>query len=279
MEDIVTARFDYGNLDTDKTAVRPRLNSTVVHVENDGPVDNAKFVRVSYVHNGKSYRVAGKHCVLACYNAMIPSICPQMPAGQRDALAWQVKTPILYTSVALRNWHAWKNLGVGGIVSPSGYHTNAILDFPVSLGDYKFSENPDDAIVVHMERFFYLAGQGLTQKEQHRAGRLELYATTFETIERNVRQQLADMLGSGGFDPGDDIAAITVNRWAHGYSYGYNALDDNTYSDRDDPRYPHVQARQPFGRIAIANSDAGAGAIIHQAIGQAYRAVQEIADV
>jgi len=277
MEDVVTAPFDYDKLDTDKTAVRLRLNSTVVHVENEGPATAATRVNVGYVHNGKSYRVSAKNCVLACYNAMIPSMCPELPEKQREALAWQVKTPMLYTSVALRNWRAWDKLGVGGIVSPSGYHTNAMLDFPVSMSDYKFSQNPDEPIMVHMERFFYLANQGLTKKEQHRAGRLELYGTSFETIERKVRQQLADMLADGGFDPAKDIAAITVNRWAHGYAYGYNGVDgDPWYDDPNDLRYPHVQARQPYGRITIANSDAGAGAIIHQAIGQAHRAVQEL---
>ena len=276
MEDIVTARFDYDRLDTSDTNVRLRLNSTVVHVANDGAAASAKQVNVGYVRGGKSYRVKARHCVLACYNAMIPSMCTELPASQREALSWQVKTPMLYTSVALRNWRAWKNLGVGGIVSPNGYHTNAMLDFPVSLGDYKFSANPDEPIMVHMERFFYLADKGLTQKEQHRAGRLELYSTSFETIERHVRQQLTETLSEGGFDPAEDIAAITANRWAHGYSYGYNFLDgDNWYDDRDDPRYPHVQARQPFGRITIANSDAGAGAIISQAIAQAYRAVKD----
>lgn len=279
MEDVVTAQFDYEQLDTDKTDVRLRLNSTVVHVENEGDTKTARQVNVGYVQGGKSYRVKARHCVLACYNAMIPSMCPDMPARQREALAWQVKTPMLYSSVALRNWRAWKQLGVGGIVSPSGYHTNAMLDFPVSLGDYQFSASPDEPIMVHMERFFYLADKGLTQKQQHRAGRLELYSTSFETIERNIRQQLADMLSGGGFDPARDIAAITVNRWAHGYAYGYNDIDDQTYDNRDDARYPHVQARQPFGRITVANSDAGAGAIIHQSIAQAYRAVQETGEV
>jgi spermidine dehydrogenase len=277
MEDVVTAPFDYEKLDTDKTAVRLRLNSTVVQVENEGPAASSTRVSIGYVRDGKSFRVSGKHCVLACYNAMIPSICPELPAKQREALAWQVKTPMLYTSVALRNWRAWEKLGVGGIVSPSGYHTNAMLDFPVSMGDYKFSQGPDEPIMVHMERFFYLANQGLTTKEQLRAGRLELYGTSFETIERNVRQQLADMLAGGGFDPAEDIAAITVNRWAHGYAYGYSGVDgDPRYDDPDDPRYPHVQARQSYGRITIANSDAGAGAVIHRAIGQAHRAVQEL---
>ena len=275
MEDVVTAYFDYDRLDTNKTKVRLRLNSTVVHVANDGDAKTAQQVSVGYVQGGRSHRVRARNCVLACNNAMIPAMCPEIPAKQREALAWQIKTPMLYTSVALRNWRAWKKLGVGGMVSPSGYHTNAILDFPVSLGDYKFSANPDEPIMVHMERFFYLADEGLTQKEQHRAGRLELYGTSFETIERNTRQQLADMLSGGGFDPAEDIAAITVNRWAHGYSYEYNDIDDWTYDNRNDVRYPHVQARRPFGRITVANSDAGAGAVIDQAIAQAYRAVEE----
>lgn len=276
MEDIVTARFDYDKLDREDSAVRLRLSSTVVHVENEGQSASADQVNVSYVQDGQLQRVRAKNCVLACYNSMIPSICPELPEDQREALAGQVKTPMLYTSVALRSWESWKNLGIGGVVAPNGYHTNALLDFPVSLGDYQFASDPDDPIMVHMEKFFYRPDEGLTQREQHRLGRYDLYATSYETIERNIRQQLTDILSPGGFDPATDIAAITVNRWAHGYAYGYNDLDDWTYESRNDERYPHVQARKQRGRIVIANSDAGAGAIIHQAIVQAHRAVDEL---
>jgi spermidine dehydrogenase len=276
MEDIVTARFDYDKLDVADSPVRLRLNSTVVHVENVGAPDSAQRVNVSYVQHGQAARVKARNCVLACYNSMIPSICPELPEQQREALALGVKTPMLYTSVALRNWKAWKNLGIGAVVAPSSYHANAMLDFPVSLGDYKFSDTPDDPIMVHMEKFFYRPNEGLTKREQHRLGRYDLYATPFETIERNVREQLTGMLSAGGFDPSSDIAAITVNRWAHGYSYWYDDMDDWTYEDRNDERYPHVQGRKPRGRIAIANSDAGASAIIHQAIEQAHRAVEEL---
>jgi spermidine dehydrogenase len=241
-----------------------------------GGPKTAKQVNVSYVQNGQSARVAARHCVLACYNAIIPSLCPELPEAQRNALAWPVKTPMIYTSVALRNWRAWKKLGIGGVSAPGSYHANALLDFPVSLGDYQYASEPDDPIVVHMEKFFYRSNEGLSQREQHRLGRYEMYATPFETIERNIRGQLAETLADGGFDPAKDIAAITINRWAHGYAYGYNELEDETYDDRNDERYPHVQGRKPFGRIAIANSDAGAGAIIHQAIAQAHRAVEEL---
>jgi spermidine dehydrogenase len=276
MEDIVTAKFNYDQLDRLGSPVRLRLNSTVVHVANNQDSDGERKVAISYVKDGQVFKVFAKNCVLACYNAMIPSLCPELPAAQREALAGQVKTPMIYSTVALRNWRAWKNLGVGGICAPSSYHANAMLDFPVSLGDYSFSANPDEPITVHMERFFYRADEGLSQKEQHRLGRYDLYATPFETIERNIRLQLNGMLAKGGFNAANDIAGITVNRWAHGYSYSYHELDDRTFDDRNDERYPHVQARKPRGRIAIANSDSGAGAIIHQAIAQAHRAVQEL---
>lgn len=67
-----------------------------------------------------------------------------------------------------------------------------------------------------------------------------------------------------------------MNRWAHGYAYGYNDLEDPYYEDRDDERYPHVRARKPFGRITIANSDAGAIAMMEVAVEQAHRAVSEL---
>jgi spermidine dehydrogenase len=276
MDDVVTARFDYSKLDEAKSAVRLRLNSTAVRVEHDGDPKTAKRVRISYVRGGRAYRVQARSCVLACYNMMIPHLCPELPAPQREALALQVKTPILYTSVALRNWQAWKKLGIGAAVAPGSYHINVMLDFPVSLGSYRFAEEPDDPIVVHMERFPHRSNMGLTPRDQHRLGRYELLSTPFETLERNVRGQLAGMLSAGGFDPARDIEGITVNRWAHGYAHWYNPLFDPYYKDRNDERYPHMQARKRFGRIAIANSDAGARAMFEAAVEQGHRAAAEL---
>jgi spermidine dehydrogenase len=276
MDDVVTARFDYSKLDEAKSPVRLRLNSTAVRVEHDGDPKTAKRVRISYVRGGRAYRVQARSCVLACYNMMIPHLCPELPAPQREALVLQVKTPILYTNVALRNWQAWKKLGIGAVIAPGSYHVNAMLDFPVSLGGYQFSKGPDDPVVVHMERFPHRSNMGLTPRDQHRLGRYELLSTPFETLERNVRSQLAGMLSAGGFDPARDIEGITVNRWAHGYAYWYNPLFDTYYEDRDDERYPHMQARKRFGRIAIANSDSGARAMLESAVVQGHRAAAEL---
>jgi spermidine dehydrogenase len=104
-------------------------------------------------------------------------------------------------------------------------------------------------------------------------GRAELMETTFATFERNIRDQLARMLGAAGFDPARDIEGITVNRWAHGYAYSPNRLFDPQWPKGQEP---WVIGRQPYGRIAIANSDAGASAYTNTAIDQAHRAVEEL---
>jgi spermidine dehydrogenase len=271
MSDIATAKFDYSALDQVQSAVRLRLNSTVVKAVHEGKPDIAPAVLVQYVNNGKTHQVRGKHCVLACYNMMIPFICPELGDVQKEALRSLVKVPLIYTNVLLRNWRAWQALGVGVVHSPGCYHNLAMLDFPVSLGDYKFSSGPDDPILVHMNR---VPGKpGLSSREQHKAGRQEIQETSFEFIERDIRTHLGGMLGPAGFDPAEDILGITVNRWPHGYAYGQNSLFDPEYEPDE---LPHVVGRKPWGRIAVANSDAGGRAYLDCAVDEAHRAVSEL---
>jgi len=241
MDDIVLAKFDYSKLDEEDSGIRLRLNSMVVRVEHEGSPENSKQVSATYVKDGKVYRVRGRHCVMAGYNAMIPHICPELPAGQREALAFGIKSPIVYTSVLLRNWRAWKKLGIGFFASPGSYYAVSMLDFPVSMGGYSYSANPDEPIIVHMERFAKGNDSHATPREQRLAGRRELFATSYETIERETRRQLAGALVGGGFDPAEDIAGITVNRWGHGYAYRYNPKFDSGYEKN---KYPHIRSNR-----------------------------------
>ena len=272
MEDIVTAPADYSRLDRPQSPVRIRLSSSVVRTRHHGDPSSARELDVAYVRHGKLFQVRGRQCVLACYNSMVPYLCPELPAAQKEALVYGVKTPLIYSHIAIRNWTSFHKLGVFQIAAPGSYHPYAALDFPVSIGEYRFPSHPDEPMVVFMVRT--PCQPGLTEREQHRIGRVELYDVPFETMERNIRDQLARMLGGGGFDPAQDIEGITVGRWAHGYAYGYNSLFDPQFAEGQEP---HVLGRKPFGRIAIANSDAGAVAYMDAAIDQAYRAVQELA--
>lgn len=274
MEDVVAARFDYSRLDEPDAAVRLRLESTAVRVEHEGSPASARSVAVTYLRGGAAQRVRGRACILAGYNVMIPHLCPELPPEQRAALAQLVKAPLLYTSVLLRNWKPWKRAGLALAFCPGSDHQVAMLDFPVSLGHYRFSQRPDEPIVAHLEGAPLEVGSALGPREQYRAARERLLATPFAALERSIRTQLAGMLGSSGLDPARDIEAITLNRWAHGYAWSHNPLVDPPYADG---AYPNEVGRRRFGRIAIANSDAGGFATLDTAIDQAHRAVEELA--
>jgi spermidine dehydrogenase len=271
-EDVVTAKFDYGKLDRSSSRVRIRLSSTVVRVHHAGDSVSAKEVEISYAREKKIYNVRAKGAVLACWNMMIPYLCPELPDTQKEALRYGAKVPLVYSVVAVKNWKAFQKLGIQRVSSPGMYHTGVGLDQAVSIGDYKCSQNPDEPILLRMTRTPCMPG--LSERDQHKVGRGELLTTSFEAFERNIRDQLARILSSGGFDPARDIEAITVNRWPHGYAYEYNPLWD---PDWPEGQRPCDIARKRFGRIAIANSDAAAAAYTDQAIDQAYRAVRELA--
>jgi len=274
MEDVVTARADYSKLDQADANVRMRLNSSVVNVRHAEVAANSpKEVEVSYMRGGKLQSVHGKSCVLACYGMMIPYLCPELPAAQQAALHRLVKTPLVYTSVALRNWEAFSKLKVSRVYAPAGYHSSFRLNWNVAMGKYRSPTSPSEPILVHMTRTPCKPDVGLSEHEQNKAGRTELLETSFATFERNIREQLGRTLAGGGFDPARDIQAITVNRWPHGYAPEYNPLFD---PDVPEDQRPNVLGRAKLGNIAIANSDAGGAAYTDSAIVQADRAVNEL---
>ncbi len=273
METIVQAAVAYDRLDDSDSKVRIRLRSTVVRVQDryGSPARADQRVEVAYLRDGKIHYVRGKRCILACYNNLIPALVPELPAKQKEALAYSVKVPMMYNTVLIRRWSAFQKLGVNSINAPGMYHTSVSLDPGTKIGGYRGVTTPDEPILVHLVR--NPNKPGLPRRDQNLAGQQELLKTTFEEFELEIRRQLGRMLTGGGFDPAGDIVGITVNRWPHGYSYTYDSLADPEVAPEE---RPHVVGRQRFGRIAIANSDAGAGAFTNQAIDEAHRAVEEL---
>jgi spermidine dehydrogenase len=270
-EDVVTARVDYSRLDRPASPVRIRLGCIAVRARNIGDSSAPTGVEIAYVRGGEMYVVRAQSCVLACYNMMIPYLCPELPEKQKQALRYGVKTPLIYVSVALRNWTSFKSLGISRVYAPGSYFSSVFLNPVVDIGGYQSPRSPDEPVLVHLTRT--PCQPGLPERDQNRAGQHDILNTTFETFEQRIRDQLARILSPGGFDQATDIAAITVNRWPHGYAYEYNQLFD---PDWPEGNAPNVIGRAPFGRITIANSDAGAAAYTDSAIDQAYRAVQEL---
>jgi spermidine dehydrogenase len=270
MEDSVLHSVDYSALDRPESAVRIRLASTVVRVRHEGDPRTSEQVAVTYIRDGQAIRVRAKTCVMACFNAIVPYLCKELPIPQQQALKLAVRKPLVWATVALRNWQAFAKLRVGSIYSPGSFYHLTVLDLGTSLGGNPTARKPADPALVYMGIAPNVPG--LPAREQYRAARAELQTIELETYERNVKAQLHSMLAGTGFNSDHDIAGITINRWAHGYACGGNDLYDPPQSEQ--PSW--VQARSRFGRIAIANSDAAGVSMTQAAFDQANRAVREL---
>jgi spermidine dehydrogenase len=267
MEDIVTAPFDYGRLDLPANRVRLRLSSTVVALANrPGGVD------VLYARGGELVCARAAHVVYAGYSAMLPRLCVEFGERQRGALTQQVKAPLVYVNVAVRNWRAWVNRGIHYVNNPTGFYSHLKLDYPVSLGSYRFPTHPDEPMVLHLIHVPWPVGPVADQRSAWRAGRAMLYTRRFEEFESHARDELGRILGPGGFDADRDIAAITVNRWGHGYAYYGNSLFDPPQAERE-----MNASSRPLGRIHFAGTDAAWMPLADRAIDTAHRVAAEIA--
>ncbi|MDD2054495.1 NAD(P)-binding protein [Pseudomonas putida] len=267
MDDIVLATFDYAKLDQPKAPVRLRLNSTAVSVRNVGD-----GVNIGYKRGDQLVQVRGKHCIMACYNMMIPYLLRDLSTEQAHALSQNVKFPLVYTKVVIRNWKSFQKLGVHEIYAATQPYSRIKLDYPVSMGGYEHPRDPNQPIGLHMVYVPTSPNSGMNARDQARAGRGRLFGESFEHLEAQLRDQLQRMLGPGGFNHQTDILAITVNRWSHGYACFANSLFD----DADECEAWMNLARKPVGRVSIANSDAAWSAYAHAAIDEAWRAVGEV---
>ncbi|MCP5092035.1 MAG: FAD-dependent oxidoreductase, partial [Gammaproteobacteria bacterium] len=276
VEDIVSARFDYSRLDQPENLTRIRLSSTAVGLRHqDGRLD--ADVEVTYVSGNTGQTVTANKVVWAGYHAMLPHICPDLPEDQVAALGSSVRAPLVYANVLIRNWQSLADLGVRRAYCPGSFFHTMMFSHPVSMGDYRFSQSPDEPVVLHLQHI--PLAPGLPAPEQFRAGRRALFEIPFETFERNVRDQLGRMLGSGGFDAARDIAGITINRWPHGYAYSVDRESgDVAWSPErwQHERRPWVDARQRVGNIVFAGTDASSNAMTESAIEEAHRAIHSL---
>jgi spermidine dehydrogenase len=269
MEDLVTARADYSALDRGGNDVRLRLNSAVVHAGHSG---DQGLVDVTYIHAGRPYRVRARHVVMACYNGIIPHLCPELPEPQAEAIRYATKVPFVIGTFALRNWRAFADAGYYGAYTPGDVMFKRLrLDFPVSMGSYRYAREPDEPILV--SAWYSPTARGLDARAQYRAGRAKLLQLRYTDFEADIFQHFDGMLGPHGFDAERDIAAITLNRWPHGYAYEFEGIGVPAEYDRYNG--PHIAGRAQIGRISIANSDSEAYAYVDGAIDAAHRAVSE----
>jgi spermidine dehydrogenase len=273
MQTLSSAVLDAAALDDPRAALRLRQRSTVVGLRHLGPPASAAQVELRYVDGeGRLRAVRARQVLLACWHRVIARLTDEIPPAQRRALQDQVKVPLLYATVLLSNWRAWQRAGVAAIGTPGGFWHEVALDFPVSIGDIRFPSSPDAPMLVHLGKVVVPA-DGRDPRTQSAAGRQQLLGWSFDFLEDQIRRVLQGALGSFGFDAAHDSEAVTINRWAHGYSYEYMRPWDRWWPAGP---LPVTTARRGWGRVAIAGAESGAFAYAHSAIDQATRAVADL---
>lgn len=268
MEDIVTAQFDYAQLDKPEHKIRIRLNSTALMMEN-----NTEGVAVTYLKRGSEgmKKVQAKQCIFAGHSALAARIMPQMPEEQKKAMKTNVKIPMVYAKVAVKNSIVFQKLGVYFLYMPAAPYCLLQLDDPVNIGEYRHAVTPDEPVVLHVSRIA-TAFEGKTSRDMYRAGRAQLLSQDYASLERELREQLGALYALAGESFDDAVVSITLNRWAHGYSYEQGQLwdSDNTMQQTT------ARMQRRLGNIFMAGSDVGWMPYVQGAIDQAHRAVQEV---
>ena len=274
MESEVLGRLVYDKLDLSDNQVRIRLASPVVRVRNVGnPPDG---VEVAYVQGNSLKTVRARGAVMACWYSMVPYVVDGLPELQQRAARFMTRIPLVYATVQLRTRRAFDELRAWGVrhVGPGARWISVFLDYPVSMGGYNYPLDLDRPGLLHMTAT--PCRPGMPPRDGSRLGRQDMYNTPFADYERSIRDLLARAMGPGGFDPALDIQAVTINRWAHGYSLEYTMPWDKDFYP--DGPFPGEVAAGPVGRISFANTDRSSVAYSDSAIDAAYAAVDEQMD-
>ncbi|MFC3874339.1 NAD(P)-binding protein [Neisseria musculi] len=266
MEDIVLAKFDYSRLDVPANNIRIRLNSTVLRLEN-----NSEGVAAAYMPKGGVLKqIQAARAVFAGHSALAARIIPQMPEAQKTAAKTNVKVPMIYGKVAVKNSYAFQKLGVYSLYAPDAPYCLVSLDDPVSMGGYSAPQTANEPVVIHMVQIA-TGFNGKNAREMYRHGRRRLAGKNYEALEKEMLDQLRSIYTAAGENLDEVLAGVTLNRWAHGYSYEQAELYD---SDRAAEKATETM-QQKIGNIFIGGSDSAWMPYVHGAIDQAYRAVKE----
>jgi len=260
VEEAVLSKFDYSKLDMSSNQINIRLNSFVNSIKNE-----KNRTKVTYIKNDKPIEVEAKHTIMAGWHSVASYIIDELPKKQKELLRANVKMPLVYVQVALKNWKFLQKAGVASTYCPSSYFQFVNMDFPIKIGSYKAIETPDKPVILTMMRMPTPTNIDTEVVELLRLGRYEILQTSLEVFKKSIKDQLEDMFSLYGFDYEKDVYDVVINRWGHGYTYE-GALS----------RGELKKARKSVGNIFFANADSAGTAYSDASIDMAFKAVNEI---
>jgi spermidine dehydrogenase len=273
MEAVWKSPINFSALDRPGQSARLRLNSPVVRVEHDAAPEKSEFVWVTYICEGRAYRVKARTVVMAGGGWMTKHVVRDLDSDRREAYSTFYYSPYMVANIAVTNWQFLAKLGISGGNWFDGLGRFLEVRKMASFGVDDPVAGPDHPTVFTL--FVDFARPGLPAKEQGSKGRAELLATAYSEYELSIREQLTDMFGSAGFDAKRDIAGIVLNRWGHAF---INPQPGFFFGTNGRPAARDALRAGPFGRIAFSHSDL-AGAMDHRnAFLESNRAVGQLLD-
>ena len=271
---VLSNNINWNELDRPGRPTRIRLSSTVAGVMHDGSPNAAKTVSIIYHRDGTLHRVRAKHVVMASGQWVNRLICKDLSPDHLEAMATFHHAPMHVVNVALRNWRFLEKLGAAAVRWFEGYgwffslRRQMIID-----GKEPMPLHPDKPTVVTLYNSFCIPGMPMPQ--QATTARMQLFALTYEEIERGVREQFNKMFSSYGFDAKRDIAGIVSNRWGHGYVVSPPGF---YFGKNGEPSASDV-IRRPHGRIAFGHSELTGAQLWTTAAEEGARAAKQVLDM
>ncbi len=272
LADILNSPVQWEQLDKPGEPVRMRLSSTVLSVVHEGPPSSAKGVVVTYLRNGKLYKVRAKAAVISSHQQVNKHICRDLGAEQREAMNAFYQAPMLVINVAVRNWKFLERLGIAA----ARWFGNDGLGWWISLrrnlnipGQVTQPLDPAKPFVFTMYNPFPIPGVPLRQ--QCVAARMELFSMRYAEIEAAVRARFTKLFGDYGFDADRDIAGIITNRHGHAYFVGPPGF----FFGKDGKPAPKDVISRGYGRLFFSNSALSGAQMWENAAAEGQRAAHQ----
>ena len=274
MADILNGAIQWEQLDRPNEPVRMRVNSTVVHVVHEGPAESAKGVVVTYLRQGKLYKVRAKGAILCGHQHANRHMCHDISPEYREAMNDFHHAPMHTINVAVRHWRVLERLGIASArwFEGIGWWTSLRRNLEIP-GQVTQPLDPSKPTVLTMYNPFPLPGIPFPQ--QCTAARMQLFGMSFATIERQVRAQFTKMFGDYGFYADRDIAGIISNRWGHAY-----VVDPPGFLfGRDGRPAPKDVLRKRFNRLSFGHSELAGAQMWETAAEEGERAGLQMLEV
>ena len=268
-DDVHNGRIDFAALDRRGAPARIRLGATVVRVEHESSPSTARHVVVTYVKDGRPYRLRARSVVMASGAWAAGRVVRDLPAEYQQATRGFPRAPMLVVNVALDNWRFLYDMGFTACSWRGGtFGFGCNMRPNMVAGRYAPPLDPDRPNLLTY--YVPFVKNGLSLEAQGQAGRTELLSKSFMDYERTIREQMSAMFDHAGFDDRRDIAGIILNRWGHAYV----APGPGFYFGRDGKPAPRDILRKPFGRISFAHSELNGHQNWVSAVEEGRRAVE-----